>query len=228
MSSTYATSDHFDDAVEHPVNVRVEAAIDDRNRVTTAFRFFLALPHLILVGGPTAAIISWKARGGSGGHYDWSGSTGILGAVVLGAVVIAWLAILFTSRYPDVLYRFASWYLRWRVRAGTYLMLLRDEYPPFGDDVYPAELQLVPQEGDRNRLTVFFRPILAFPHLVLLWVLGMIWVVTTIVAWISIVFTGVYPRELHRFGVGALRWTTRVEAYLLLLQDAYPPFTIGR
>ena len=44
----------------------------------------------------------------------------------------------------------------------------------------------------------------------------------TLTAWVS----GRYPSALYRFGTGALRWTTRVEAYLLLLTDEYPPFTL--
>jgi hypothetical protein len=39
--------------------------------------------------------------------------------------------------------------------------------------------------------------------------------------------TGSYPEELYRFGVGVLRWNIRVEAYLLLLHDDYPPFTLA-
>jgi hypothetical protein len=31
---------------------------------------------------------------------------------------------------------------------------------------------------------------------------------------------------LYDFGVGALRWRLRVEAYMLLLVDEYPPFAL--
>jgi hypothetical protein len=50
---------------------------------------------------------------------------------------------------------------------------------------------------------------------------------TTVVAWLSILFTGQYPTRLYDFGVGVLRWGTRLEAYLLLLHDDYPPFSLG-
>jgi uncharacterized protein DUF4389 len=40
------------------------------------------------------------------------------------------------------------------------------------------------------------------------------------------VFTGTYPQGLYEFGVGALRWRLRVEAYLLLMVDEYPPFSL--
>jgi hypothetical protein len=58
------------------------------------------------------------------------------------------------------------------------------------------------------------------------WLLGAAWGVTTLVAWLAILVTGRYPKALYEFGIGVLRWTTRVEAYLLLLTDEYPPFTL--
>lgn len=228
MSSTYAANDSFDDATPHPVGVHVEPAIENRNRLTTALRIFLVIPHLILVGGPLAGALSWGVGSSNRDGFEWSSSFGIIGCLAFVASVIAWIAIVVTAHHPRTLYRFAHWFLRWRVRSNAYLMLLRDEYPPFGDDEYPARLELVPVEGSRNVVSVLFRILLAIPQLVALWLLGLVWGITTIVAWFTILFTGSYPSELYRFGAGALRWSTRVEAYLLLLHDEYPPFTIGR
>lgn len=45
-------------------------------------------------------------------------------------------------------------------------------------------------------------------------------------AWFAILFTGRYPKGLYDFGVGAMRWRLRVEAYVLLLVDEYPPFSL--
>ena len=42
-----------------------------------------------------------------------------------------------------------------------------------------------------------------------------------------ILATGRYPRGLYTFGVVCLRWLIRVEAYLLLLVDEYPPFSFN-
>ena len=81
-------------------------------------------------------------------------------------------------------------------------------------------------EAPRDRLSVAFRIILAIPHLLAVWVLGVAWALATVIAWFAILFTGRYPRGLYDFGVGVLRWNTRVEAYLLLLHDEYPPFTL--
>jgi hypothetical protein len=80
--------------------------------------------------------------------------------------------------------------------------------------------------GERDRLTVAFRIILAIPGLLAVWALGLAWALATVIAWFAIPFTARYPEGLYSFGVGVLRWNTRVEAYLLLLHDEYPPFSL--
>jgi hypothetical protein len=209
---------------DYPVAVQVLPATGNRNRLTTAFRFLLGLPHLILVGGPFAAGIGISM---SSDHGIGVGTgMGLLGFFVCMTTIVMWLVIVLTAAHVDALWRFAAWYLRWRVRAMTYLMLLRDEYPPFGDDDYPTELQLGTPPERRSRVRVFFRLLFALPHLVLLVFIGLLWSFTTAVAWVLILFTGRYPETLYGFGLGALAWTTRVEAYLLLLRDEYPPFSL--
>jgi hypothetical protein len=51
--------------------------------------------------------------------------------------------------------------------------------------------------------------------------------VTTIIAWFAILFTGRYPRALFDFAEGVLRWTNRVSAYaFFLVTDRYSPFRL--
>jgi hypothetical protein len=215
----------LEQAMTYPVTLDVQPATEGRNRLTTAFRFFLAIPHLIIVGGPVAAIgsLGWSTEGDQNLQF---GSGGVLGVVVGFTTVIAWFAILFTGRLPEGLGKLAAYYLRWRVRAISYLMLLRDEYPPFGDGEYPAGVDLPVAEGARNRLTVAFRLLLVLPHLFLLWLLAMAWAFTTAIAWVVILLTGRYPDTLYGFALGVFAWSLRVQAYLLLLRDEYPPFTL--
>lgn len=213
-------------ARSHPVDVHVDPTLENRNRLTTAFRFVLAIPHLLLVGGPIAATLSWMWTADGRTQYELGGGGGVLGAVAAVCALIAWFAIVFNARHPEGLWKLAAFYLRWRVKAVAYIALLRDEYPPFGEGAYGARLTLTPPDEPRNRLTVAFRIVLAIPHILAVWFLGIAWALTTIVAWFAILFTGSYPASLYEFGVGVLRWNTRVDAYLLLLRDEYPPFSL--
>jgi hypothetical protein len=47
-----------------------------------------------------------------------------------------------------------------------------------------------------------------------------------LIALFAVLFTGRWPAGLRHFTLGVLRWWLRVEAYLLLLTDEYPPFTL--
>jgi hypothetical protein len=51
---------------------------------------------------------------------------------VMGCVIIAWFAILFTGRYPRGLFRYVVGVDRWSLRVAAYsLLLITDKYPPF-------------------------------------------------------------------------------------------------
>jgi hypothetical protein len=215
-------------AKRHCVDVNVSPSFANRNRLTSAFRPILAIPHLLLVGGPGALALSLAWGDASRPRVEWGATTGVLGAVAAVCALIAWFAIVFGAGYPEGLRALALFYLRWRVRSAAYFMLLRDEYPPFGDGEYPASLAFEPPtEAARNRWSVGCRLLLVIPQAIVVWGLAIVWMITTFVAWCSIIVTGEYPEPLFRFGVGALRWSTRVEAYLLLLHDEYPPFSLS-
>jgi len=50
--------------------------------------------------------------------------------------------------------------------------------------------------------------------------------VVAVVAWFAVLITGRYPRGMFDFLVGVMLWGVRVSAYLLLLTDRYPPFSL--
>jgi hypothetical protein len=141
--------------------------------------------------------------------------------------IISWFTLVFAGVHIIGIRQFTQFYLRWRVRALAYLMLLVDPYPPFGDAPYPAAIALVDPAGPRDRLTIGLRLLLGIPHFIVLAILIVIWWITTVIAWFLIVINGEYPAGLHSFGVGVLRWFLRVEAYMLLLVDDYPPFQLA-
>jgi Domain of unknown function (DUF4389) len=79
----------------------------------------------------------------------------------------------------------------------------------------------------QNRLTVLVRIVLAIPHLIVLYALGIATEVVVLISWFAALFTGRVPTGLAEFIAGYLRWATRVYTYLYLLTDEYPPFELG-
>ena len=78
----------------------------------------------------------------------------------------------------------------------------------------------------QSRLTVLLRIFLVIPQLIVLWLLGIAAMVIVIIGWFGALFTGRLPVFAADFLTGYLRWLTRVYAYMLLLTDVYPPFTL--
>jgi hypothetical protein len=69
-------------------------------------KWFLAIPHYVVLA------------------FLWVG--------VVVAVIAAWFAILFTGRYPRVLFDYVVGVARWHLRVVAYAFALTtDEYPPF-------------------------------------------------------------------------------------------------
>jgi len=76
----------------------------------------------------------------------------------------------------------------------------------------------------RNRLTAFFRLILAIPLAIWLYLYGIAASIVIIIAWFAIVITGRYPQSLYDFVAGFTRFLARFTAYAVLLTDPYPSF----
>jgi hypothetical protein len=207
---TTTTLDHDYPLPQYPVSVAIEFAPQGRNRLTTFARPILSIPHMILVG--------------PGAWFHRLDSAGLLGAAAYVLAIVNWFAILMTGKSMASIRDFQLYYLRWRTRALAYMALFVDAYPPFGDAPYPAAIGVIEPGVARDRVTVAGRPILVLPHVVILFVLVPAWAVATFVAWLAILFTGRYPAALQGFGSGVMRWLLRVEAYLLLLVDEFPPF----
>jgi hypothetical protein len=152
----------------------------------------------------------------------------VLGAVVQVIILIALFAILFTRKYPQGLFDFAAGFYRWNANVVSYSFLMRDEYPPFSWDpgIYPVTYE-VSNPGELNRWLPLVKWLLAIPHYIALLVLGFIAFFIWIIAFFAILFTTRYPRGMFDFIVGYQRWTNRVAAYIGLMRDEYPPFSLN-
>jgi hypothetical protein len=79
----------------------------------------------------------------------------------------------------------------------------------------------------QSRVTVLFRIFMAIPQLIVVYMLGVAAYVITFIGWFGALFTGRLPVFAADFLTGYLRWLSRVYAYLYLLTDEYPPFTLA-
>jgi hypothetical protein len=93
------------------------------------------------------------------------------------------------------------------------------------DDPAPILVKFAPPTQQR-RVTVLFRSIITIPHLVALSALSVALWVVSFIGWFVALFTGELPPWAHTFITGVVRWQARVYAYLFLLTDAYPPFSL--
>lgn len=187
------------------VDVAVPAELD---RWRPFVQWVLAIPHLFIAS--------------------------LLGRASQAVAFVSWFIIVFTGRLPAGLANFQTMYLRYNLRATSYAAFLRDTYPPFafemaqsdpGDDP-PVRLDVRPALEGRNRVTVFFRLILVIPHAIVLMVLGIAAVFAGLIAAFAVLFTRRWPTGLRDFVVGVVRWGNRVDAYMSLLHDEYPPFSL--
>jgi len=83
------------------------------------------------------------------------------------------------------------------------------------------------EPAGQRRLTVLVRIILAIPHVIVLYALGIAAEVVALICWFAALFTGRLPDGLAGFQAGYLRWATRFYAYVFLLTDVYPPFELA-
>jgi hypothetical protein len=80
---------------------------------------------------------------------------------------------------------------------------------------------------ERNRLTTFFRIILAIPWIIVGYIYVIAAYVVVIIAWFAVVILGRYPQWAYDFNAGVLRFMTRTFAWVALQTDEFPPFGIG-
>ena len=192
------------------------------DRLTTFFRIILFIP--------IAVILSLLTATGSESVLTSTGDTfsRTSGGIVSGLWLATMLMILFRRRYPRWWFDFALELTRFEVRVCAYLVCLTDKYPSTVEEQsVHLEIDYPDVEENLHRGMPLVKWFLAIPHCVVLGVLFVAAVFMVIVAWLSILFTGKYPKPLFDFVVGVARWSIRVQAYaVLLVTDRYPPFSL--
>jgi hypothetical protein len=204
----------------YPVDVTI-APSTPQNRWKVAFRIVLAIPAA-LIGG---ALVSGSART-YGINYGYG--------LAVAAAFLGWFVALAQARLPRGLRDAIAYGLSYSAQLDAYLFLLTDIYPDSNPRTALADLPVrgwhpidleVSAGLERSRLTVFFRLLLAIPHLIWLVLWGIVVYVAAIANWVSVLVSGESPDALHRFLAAYLRYQTHVYAYLFLIADPYPEFT---
>jgi hypothetical protein len=204
----------------YPVQFSVDYPDRSLNRLTSAFRIFVAIPIIIVLSTVNGETFSFVSRNGV--RYVVAGAGGLL---FFGPL----LMILFRRKYP-------RWWFDWNLelqrfinRVLAYVLLMDDQYPST-DDHQAVHLDYVEPDGGQslNRWLPLVKWLLAIPHFI---VLAFLWIAlffVVIAAWFVILFTGRYPKGMFGFVEGVIRWGARVVAYsLVLVTDRYPPFSLA-
>jgi hypothetical protein len=202
----------------YPIDLEIDGP-QRQNRWVTGFRLVLALPALLLADVLLGGSVSGATQVSAG-----AGST---------AALLGWFACLARRRMPQGLRNLVAFGLAYTAQTYGYLLLLTDRYPVADPAIHlPSESEpphpvrlSVEDDLRRSRLTVFFRFLLALPHLVwlTLWSLA-VWI-AVIANWFVTLLRGRPAAPLHRFSAAFLRYGTHVYAYLYLLGNPFPGFT---
>jgi hypothetical protein len=172
------------------------------SRLLIFVKWLLAIPHFIVLGLMNIVVT----------YIIWP---------------ISWIAILILGRYPLSMWNFTLGYLRWQANVNAYVLLQRDEYPPFSMDPrqYPVQFEME-YPLHLSRLLIFVKWLLIIPSAFVFAFVAIAGFFVLIIAWFAILFTGRFPEGMFNFITGMTRWSYRLSSYALLLTDKYPGFSL--
>lgn len=146
---------------------------------------------------------------------------------------VSFFYVLVTRAIPRPLFDLIAMTYRYEWRVNSYALFMREDYPPFdfsmdeeGRSSDHARLSVTYPE-ELNRWMPLVKWFLAIPHVIVPVALTIGAVVAIVAGFFAVLFTGEYPEGIRDYLVGFYRWRVRVEMYVGLLTDVYPPFSLA-
>jgi hypothetical protein len=160
-----------------------------------------------------------------------AGALGMLRNVL---TLVTFFTVLFTKQIPRSIFDVITMTYRYEWRVTSYALFLREDYPPFDfqpaaadDGVDPHAVVTLSYPESLDRWKPLYKWFLAIPHVVVLVGLMVAAIFVIIAGCVAVVFSGEYPIGLRNFLVGVYRYNLRLQAYIGLLNDTYPPFSLS-
>lgn len=105
-----------------------------------------------------------------------------------------------------------------------YMFFASDDFPEWGEggslryDYTPT--------GEPTVGSALLRIIKVIPHLIALWILGILALALGFVAALTVLFSESVPHGVWKFLMGYVAWDARVLTYFLSMVEEYPPFSL--
>jgi hypothetical protein len=199
--------------MSNQIETQLEVQLENRNRLTAFFRPVMIIPAYIFL----TAFSNWASE-------ENEIATWTIGFLFFPTL----LAIVFRGIYPSYALTFNQALLDLSLRFTSYLLLLTDKYPSIeANETVKTTLPDVQGGRNLNRWLPLVKWFLALP----LYFVGFIYAlyagIYVVLAWFSIVLTGVMPTSAADVICKVISYWNRVTGYaFLLVTDEYPSFKL--
>ena len=197
--------------MSNQIITEINVDLDNRDKKTALFRFFLAVPVLIFLSSFSEFADDLP---------------GVIGGLLVLPVV---LSMLFRNVYPSYVLSFNKALLELSNRVNAYVLVLTDEYPSIEAN---QRVRLIYPEIDGGKKLSPWMPLIKWFLAIPLFLLGIIYAIygfaLTLISWFSVITKGFYPEDKAEEVVKVIAYWNRLYGYaLLLVTDEYPSFSLN-
>ena len=197
--------------MSNQIITEINVDLDNRDKKTALFRFFLAVPVLIFLSSFSEFADDLP---------------GVIGGLLVLPVV---LSMLFRNVYPSYVLSLNKALLELSNRVNAYLLVLTDEYPSIEAN---QRVRLIYPEIDGGKKLSPWMPLVKWFLAIPLFLLGIIYAIygfaLTLISWFSVITKGFYPEDKAEEVIKVIAYWNRLYGYaLLLVTDEYPSFSLS-